>query len=71
MILLILNLPQVDKPKSANRTLHPVEASAREPGKRPFVNQFDAGTSIKIECVNVNVLDNVNIHCIFKWLQAA
>jgi hypothetical protein len=34
-----------------------------------FVDRFDAGTSIKVECANVKVLDDVSIIIVFSWLQ--
>jgi hypothetical protein len=59
----------MDKPKSANRPLLPVEASARAPGSVLRLNPFDAGTSIKVECVNVKLLDDCCIYCAFINLQ--
>src|SRR5882724_7314851 len=44
--------------------------SRTRPGHRNrFKIQFDAGVSIKVECVNVKVLDDVSIHCNFMELQ--
>src|SRR6266853_3150627 len=34
-----------------------------------FKIQFDAGVSIKVECINVNLLDDVSMHCNFMKLQ--
>jgi hypothetical protein len=61
----------MDKPKSALRTLLPVDAGlCRLHREASFVNRFDAGPSIKVECANVKVLDDVSIFIVFSWLQA-